>query len=34
VNLATAAALLNIAAWIFAVGYVYGWSHRPRVAGK
>jgi hypothetical protein len=31
---ATAAILLNIATWVFAIGWVTGWSHRPSVAGK
>ena len=27
-SLGTAALVLNIGAWIFAIGYVLGWSHR------
>lgn len=31
---ATAAILLNIATWVFAIGWVTGWSRRPSVVGK
>lgn len=33
-SLGTTALVLNIAAWIFAIGYVLGWSHLRRPSSK
>jgi len=33
-TLGEAATVLNIAAWLVAIGYVFGWSQRPRAPGK
>lgn len=33
-TLGEAATVLNIAAWLVAIGYVLGWSQRRRAPGK